>query len=203
MAIEEPAYEVLEQRHEYEVRRYPPYLVAEVDVPGNFNEAGDNAFRILAAYIFGKNRSEEKMKMTAPVVARRGEDGERMSMTAPVLSARNGAVTGTYTYAFVMEKKYTLDTLPEPLDSRIRIRETRARTVAVRRYSGRWTEENYRKNEARLLSALAADNIGLAGQPVLARFNSPFSLWFLRRNEVQVEIDWPDDQRDRQPSLSR
>ena len=203
MAIEEPAYEVLQQRHEYEVRRYPPYLVAEVDVPGNFNEAGDNAFRILAAYIFGKNRSEEKMKMTAPVVARRGEDGERMSMTAPVLSARNGGVTGTYTYAFVMEKKYTLDTLPEPLDSRIRIRETRARTVAVRRYSGRWTEENYRKNEARLLSALAADNIGLAGQPVLARFNSPFSLWFLRRNEVQVEIDWPDDQRDRQPSLSR
>jgi hypothetical protein len=112
MAIEEPSYEVLEQADEYEVRRYAPYLVVEVDVEGDFGEAGNKAFRLLSGYIFGDNQTEEKMSMTAPVESRPKEEGIRMSMTAPVTST--ASASDEYTYAFVMERKYTLDTLPQP-----------------------------------------------------------------------------------------
>lgn len=188
MAYEEPSYEVLVQAGEYEVRRYEPYLVAEVDVEGDFGEAGNQAFRLLAAYIFGDNQTEEKMSMTAPVESRTKEEGVRMSMTAPVIST--ASASGEYTYAFVMERKYTLDTLPRPRDPRIRLEERAARVMAVRRYSGRWTEGNYRKNEAQLLGALSSDGRRPIGAPILARYNSPFTPWFIRRNEVMVEIEW-------------
>jgi hypothetical protein len=187
MAYEEPSYEVLEQTVEYEVRRYEPYLVAEVDVEGDFGEAGNKAFRLLAVYIFGDNQNEEKMSMTAPVESRSREEGVRMSMTAPVTST--APVSGGYTYAFVMERKYTLDTLPKPRDPGIRLEERAARVMAVRRYSGRWTEGNYRKNEAKLMEALSADGRCSIGAPILARYNSPFTPWFMRRNEVMIEIE--------------
>jgi hypothetical protein len=92
-----------------------------------------------------------------------------------------------------MERKYTLDTLPRPLDERIRIREQPARVMAVRRYSGRWTEANYLENEAELMDALSADQRRAIDSPILARYNSPFTPWFLRRNEVMVEIEWPEE----------
>jgi hypothetical protein len=88
-----------------------------------------------------------------------------------------------------MERKYTLDTLPRPRDPRIRLEERAARVMAVRRYSGRWTEENYRRNEGKLMEALSADGRHPIGAPILARYNSPVTLWFLRRNEVMVEIE--------------
>jgi hypothetical protein len=190
MAYEEPSYEVLAQTDEYDVRRYQPYLVAEVDVEGDFGEAGNKAFRLLAAYIFGENQTEEKMSMTAPVESRTKEASVRMSMTAPVIST--ASASEEYTYAFVMEREYTLDTLPRPRDPRIRLREQAARVMAVRRYSGRWTEGNYRKNEAKLMEALSADGRHPIGAPILARYNSPFTPWFMRRNEVMVEIEWTE-----------
>jgi hypothetical protein len=190
MGIEEPSYEVLEQADEYEVRRYEPYLVAAVDVEGDFGEAGSEAFRLLSAYIFGDNETEEEMSMTAPVESRTKRDGVRMSMTAPVTST--ASASDEYTYAFVMERKYTLDTLPRPRDPRIRLEEQSARVMAVRRYSGRWTEGNYLKNEARLIEALSADGRRPIGAPTLARYNSPFTPWFMRRNEVMVELEWTE-----------
>ena len=188
MAYEEPRYEVLERTDHYEVRRYEPYLVAEVDVQGDFGEAGNKAFRLLAGYIFGDNQADEKMSMTAPVESRPKGDNLRMSMTAPVTSTASAA--DQYTYAFVMERKYTLDTLPRPRNPRIRLGEQEARVMAVHRYSGRWTEENYRENEAKLLEALSADGRRPIGAPILARYNSPFTPWFMRRNEVMIEIAW-------------
>lgn len=188
MAYEEPSYEVLEAADEYEVRRYAPYLVAEVDVEGDFGEAGNKAFRLLAGYIFGDNETEEEMSMTAPVESRPKDEGVRMSMTTPVTST--ASATGQYTYAFVMERKYTLALLPQPRDPRIRLRQQVARVMAVRRYSGRWTEGNYRKNEAKLMEALSADDRRPIGTPILARYNSPFTPWFMRRNEVMVRIEW-------------
>ena len=188
MATEEPAYEVLLETRHYEVRRYEPYIVAEVDVEGDMSSAGNTAFRILANYIFGDNEPGVKMAMTAPVESRAKSRGEKMAMTRPVLSDAPETGESVYTYAFVMEAKYTLNTLPAPRDSRIRIYEKPARTVAVRRYSGRWTEANYRKHEATLLQALATDRLATIGTPILARYNAPFTPWFMRRNEVQIEL---------------
>jgi hypothetical protein len=129
MAIEEPAYEVLLETKHYEVRRYQPYIVAEVDVDESFKRAGNSAFRVLAGYIFGDNVPQQKMAMTAPVESR---EGERMNMTAPVTS-RAGDGAGSFTYAFVMERKYTMDTLPRPNNPNIRLVQRPERIVAMRR----------------------------------------------------------------------
>ena len=187
MAIEEPEYQVVGQYDDVELREYAPYIVAEVDVQGEFGEAGGDAFRILAGYIFGDNAASEKMAMTTPVESRPSAKGEKMSMTAPVTAVAVGD-DGRTTYAFVMERKYSLQTLPVPNDNRIRIRTVPERTMAVRRYSGRWTEDKYLQNEKSLLSALDARGIQTVGRPVLARYNSPFSLPFMRRNEVMIVI---------------
>jgi hypothetical protein len=186
MALEEPDFEVLLETEDYEVRRYQSYIVAEVDLDGDFKAAGNDAFRILADYIFGNNEPGEKMKMTAPVESR---EGMRMNMTAPVTSTPADD-DSRVTYAFVMERKYTMDSLPAPTDPRIRIVERPARIMAVRRYSGGWSEKRYRENETALLDALQADRIEATGIPVFARYNAPFTPWFLRRNEVMIEIDW-------------
>lgn len=172
MAIEEPEYEVLSETDIYEIRRYAPYIVAEVDVDGDAGSAGNKAFRILAGYIFGDNEDDTRMKMTAPVGSQpAGDDANR------------------YTYAFVMERKYTLESLPRPDDPRIRLSEVEPRSMAAVRYTGRWTEKNYRQHLAELRQALAADGVATRGEPLLARYNSPFTPWFLRRNEILLELD--------------
>ncbi len=186
MAIEEPAYEVLLETKHYEIRRYEPYIVAEVDVDESFKRAGNSAFRVLAGYIFGDNVPQQKMAMTAPVESR---EGERMNMTAPVTS-RAGGGDGSFTYAFVMERKYTVDTLPRPNNPDIRIVQRPERIMAVHRYSGTWSEERYAEHEKTLLDALTIDRVAIVGVPVFARYNAPFTPWFLRRNEIMIEVDW-------------
>ena len=171
MAIEEPDFEVLEERDDYEIRRYSHHLVAEVDVVGK--DPGNRAFRILAGFIFGDNQSEEKMKMTAPVIS------------APVDES-------TTTFSFVMERKYTLDTLPEPNDERIRLLQRPGGVVAARRYSGGWSEKAVAENRQQLLDALAEDGVELLGDAELARYDSPFKPWFLRRNEIMIPVQWAE-----------
>jgi hypothetical protein len=189
MAIEEPRYEVLASTDDYEVRRYDSYIIAETDVEGSYKTSGNKAFRILAGYIFGDNQASEKMAMTAPVGSRAADDSVKMNMTAPVASAPSEDAADSYTYSFVMENKYSLETLPVPNDPRVRLRVVPERTVAVHRYSGSWSETNYLKHERVLLDALADDGVSTRGAPVSARYNAPFTPWFMRRNEVMIEID--------------
>ncbi|MDH4315579.1 MAG: heme-binding protein [Gammaproteobacteria bacterium] len=188
MAAEKPQYEVLVSTDAYEIRHYEPYIVAETVVEGTYATAGNKAFNILAGYIFGNNKTSEKMAMTAPVESRAARDSVTMNMTAPVISSASSTDIGFYTYAFVMERKYTLETLPVPNDPRVRIRSVPERTVAVHRYSGSWSKENYAEHERLLLGALDDDGISTLGTPVSARYNAPFTPWFLRRNEVMIEI---------------
>ena len=116
-ALEEPKYTVLKTYENFEIRNYDSYLVAEVDVEGAYNETGNEAFKILAGYIFGDNQSSMKMNMTAPVESEVYRSSEKMNMTAPVFSNKN--ING-YTYRFVMESKYSQETLPVPNNSKIR-----------------------------------------------------------------------------------
>ena len=164
MAVEEPTYEVLHTVGDIEFRQYDPYIVAEVSVDGR--SADRKAFMILAGYISGENESGTEMVMTAPVETRGSE------------------------YAFVMERQYSMETLPKPDDSRINLRNKPARVVAVLGFSGRWTERNIAKHERQLLDGLAELDIDTTSEPELARYNSPFTPWFLRRNEIVVAVDW-------------
>lgn len=192
MAIEEPKFDVLERQDDYEIRRYAPYIVAEVTVDGPMKDAGNEAFRILADYIFGSNSDATKMKMTAPVESQSATSGTRMKMTAPVISEQSDDDGERYRYAFVIEQKYDLDTVPKPLDGRIELRETKERVVAVRRFSGSWRESNFQKHTEKLMVALKRDGIEAVKQPYQARYNAPFVPTFFRRNEVIVEIAGAD-----------
>jgi len=187
MAIEEPAYEVLREARDYELRRYGSLLVAETEVEGSVGSAGNQAFRVLAAFIFGDNEPAESIAMTAPVIQSRSE---KMAMTAPVIQ-EEAEEPGRYVVQFTMPSTYTRDTLPRPTDPRVRIREVPSRTLAVRRYSGRWTVERYREEERALRRALGRDGIEAAPVAQWARYNSPFSLPPFRRNEVWIEVALP------------
>jgi len=192
MAIEEPKYEVLRTYPDFELRRYAPHLVAETEVTGDFDEVGSQAFRILAGYIFGNNRARGQMEMTAPVSQRLAAGkGEKLEMTAPVTQRPNGAGASTFVLSFVMPSRFALDTLPEPTDQRVRLREEPAKLMAVHGYTGTWSQSNYREHESLLLGAVGRADLRPLGAPVYARYNSPFSLWFLRRNEVMVQVEEP------------
>ncbi len=186
MAIEEPSFRVLEQDGAFALREYAPYVVAETRVESDFESAGNAAFQRLFRYISGQNVAQEKIAMTAPVTQARSEArGEKIAMTAPVtqVAAGNG-----YRVAFTLPSSYTLETAPTPLDKTIEIRAVPTQLVASWRYSGRWTESNYRESETRLREQMAKRDLEASGEPTLARYNPPFMPSFLRRNEVLIPV---------------
>ena len=186
-AIDEPTYTVVQKTDVFEVRQYAPYLVAEVVVPGPASEAGSQGFSLLGGYIFGKNKGERKLEMTAPVTqaAVAPAPPVKLDMTAPVTQA---AAPGGFVVQFVMPKGYTLATLPEPLDARVKLREVPGSRLAVIQFSGSWSQSAYQEQLQKLRSALSAAAIATTGEPVSSRYNSPFSLPFLRRNEIWLNL---------------
>lgn len=186
-AIEEPAYTVIQKTDVFEVRQYAPYLVAEVIVPGPASEAGSQGFSLLGGYIFGKNKGERKLEMTAPVTQTALESSPpvKLEMTAPVTQA---PAAGGFAVQFVMPKGYTLATLPEPVDAKVKLREVLGQRVAVIRFSGGWSQSAFEAQLQTLRAALATAGIQTQGEPVSSRYNSPFSLPFLRRNEIWLHL---------------
>ena len=183
-AIEEPEFEVVQRLDTVEIRQYAPYVVAEVNVPGPADSAGNRAFPLLAGYIFGKNKGERKMAMTAPVT--QTPTPVKMAMTAPVTQA---PVAEGYLVQFVLPKGVTLDTAPEPLDARVKIREVAAHRVAVVRFSGFWSEDNYQRHLTQLTTGLQAAGLRWKGEPVYSRYDAPWTPWFLRRNEIWLALE--------------
>ncbi|MEN9315982.1 MAG: hypothetical protein RIS35_2375 [Pseudomonadota bacterium] len=184
MAIEEPAHEVVQRLDDVEVRQYAPYVVAEVLVDGPADEAGNTAFPILAGYIFGKNRGARKLEMTAPVTQTAAP--VKLEMTAPVTQT---PTPGGYVVQFVLPRTVTRETAPEPIDPRVKLREVPGRRIAVIRYSGFWSQSNYDEHLSRLQAALRTAGIRWTGEPTLSRYDPPFKPWFLRRNEIWLELE--------------
>lgn len=182
-ATEEPDYQVVRNLDGAEVRQYAPYAVAEVVVPGPADDAGQQAFPILADYIFGKNKGERKLAMTAPVT--QVAVPVKLEMTAPVSQV---AVPGGIVVQFVLPKGVTAASAPEPLDARVMLREVAPAPVAVIRYSGFWSESNYAKHLAMLQQVLRTADLKWTGEPVYARYNAPFTPWFMRRNEIWLTL---------------
>jgi hypothetical protein len=183
MAIEEPPYSVVQRHEDFEVRRYEPYLVAQTVIQADAEAAGNRGFRALAAYIFGANKGARRIAMTAPVA----QAPLRIAMTAPV--AQSGGGDGRQVVQFMMPREWTRDTLPEPEDPAVVIAEMPARTLAVIAYSGTWSRERYEQHLATLREGLARAGLRERGEPVWARYDPPWKPWFLRRNEIWIEVD--------------
>jgi hypothetical protein len=183
-AIEEPDYELVQKLGEsVEIRRYPAYVVAEVLIAGPADEAGNQAFPILAGYIFGKNKGERKFAMTAPVT--QSSAPAKFAMTAPVTQS---AADGGTLVRFVLPKGVTLSSAPEPIDERVKLREVVGHTLAAIRYSGFWSQANEAEQFEQLRAALRTAKLTWVGEPVLARYNAPWTPWFLRRNELWLNL---------------
>ena len=186
-AIEEPAYEVLQKiGDDIEVRQYAPYVVAEVVIEADADEAGNLAFPILAGYIFGKNQGQKEFAMTAPVTQTAAPT--RLDMTAPVTQAAAPGAAGSHVVQFVLPKGVTLESAPQPLDARVKLREVPASRIAAIRYSGFWSESNYNEHLELLRAALKSSDLTPTGEPVFSRYNPPFMPWFLRRNEIWLPL---------------
>jgi effector-binding domain-containing protein len=183
MAIEEAQYDVAMQTNNFEVRYYAPHIVAETVVKGGLEDAGSKAFRLLFGYISGDNRSRRTVAMTAPVSQQ--ANSEKIEMTAPVGQRQ---VQDKWVVSFMMPAAYTMETIPVPENPKVTLRQVPGRRMAAVRYSGSWSEKGYLENKARLETWIQNNGFKIVGTPLWARYNAPFTPWFLRRNEILIPI---------------
>ncbi|MBN2590317.1 MAG: heme-binding protein [Sedimentisphaerales bacterium] len=183
VGIEKAKYTVISKEGNFEVRQYQPQIVAETIVDSDFDKAGNIAFRRLFDYISGNNRTKESISMTAPV--NQSNESEKISMTAPVNQQKS---EDKWVVSFLVPSKYTLETIPEPLDSNVTIREIPSQTIAAVRYSGTWSKKRYESHKSKLEQFISDKELQIIGEPIFARYDPPFQLWFLRRNEVLIPV---------------
>ncbi|WP_370624895.1 heme-binding protein [Polynucleobacter sp. JS-Fieb-80-E5] len=186
MATEEPKYTVLEKESPFEVRSYAPMLVAEVQVEGDLDSASGQGFRLIAAYIFGQNQVSEKIAMTAPVtVADQTIKSAKIAMTTPVGIEPNA---GKWTVSFVMPAEYTMETIPKPTNSQVQLRQIPAMKKAVISFTGFYNDQKVAEKTLELEQWIKSRNLQSAGAPNFARYNPPWTLPFMRRNEVMINL---------------
>lgn len=195
------SYEVEKKETNFEIRKYSDHVMAHVDVDAPFDDAMNIGFRILAGYIFGNNkkrsniemtvpveeerRSSEKISMTSPITEETLKESEKIRMTTPVTEE---ATENIHRISFVMPSKYSLDTLPEPEDSRIKFEEVNEVRMAALRFKGRVKEKLANEKIEQMKDWLKEHDITPKSNFIVAQYNNPAVPGFLRRNEILVEI---------------
>lgn len=190
--VEEPAFRVLGHEDGVELREYEPYVVAVTEVAGDYRGSLDQGFRRLAGFIFGGNTGSASIEMTAPVSLQRAEQpaaggGERIAMTAPVSITRGAAATWRITFA--MPSRYTMETLPRPIDPHVHLEPAPGGKVAALRFTGLAAEPTVERKRAELLERLQRLGRRPLGEPTLARYDPPWTPPFMRRNEILVPVE--------------
>lgn len=187
MATEEPTFTASLKEGAFEVRSYPALVAAQVSVTGTRDEASNAGFKLLAGYIFGGNTRKQSIAMTAPVVQAQAPS-EKIAMTAPVLQSSVPGQAGSWTVRFIMPSAYTLDTLPTPNDPKVQLIPVAPARFAVVTFSGLAYEDDVAQRTAELNTYIKNHALQPTAPPVLARYNPPWTPWFMRRNEVLVAI---------------
>jgi hypothetical protein len=185
MGTEQPKYEVVERLSpKIEIRQYAPRIAAETTVNSekSDNPRGD-AFRLIAGYIFGRNKKNQKIGMTSPVEVQSA--GTKIAMTAPVEVDKSN---GSTVMRFFMPSQYGMSELPQPLDPRVRLVEIPATVVAALQFSGTTSDEAASAKKEELLLAIKGSKWKPTGVPTALFYNPPWTLPFLRRNEVVVPV---------------
>ena len=180
--VEQLNYKILDDSKEYEIRLIDEHIIAETNLKGTFQSGGNDAFRIIAGYIFGNNKKKQKIAMTTPVIQ---EESEKIAMTTPVIIDDE---TKDSKFSFVMPSEYTLDTLPEPIDSRVKLVKVEPYKVAVLRFSGFFRDNNYKKHKEELINYLERDNLRFS-RIISAGYNPPWTPPFMTRLEVWAVLE--------------
>jgi DNA gyrase inhibitor GyrI len=185
---EEAAYKLLQEQGQFQIRQYEPLVVATTQVDGDIDEAGKQAFRRLFDYISGGNRSQQEIAMTTPVLASVNTTikGEKIAMTAPVTSEKQDR---GWRFSFVLPAAFTLQNAPVPSDERVSLAQLSSRRVAVKQYPGSWSQAKFDDNAELLSQWLRQHQFQPSSPPRLARYDPPWTLPFLRRNEVLIDIE--------------
>jgi hypothetical protein len=183
---EQQRYDVVRTESSFEVRHYPEHVVAEVEVDGSFESAGNTAFRPLVGYIGGRNDTSTGLAMTAPVIQRRDE-----RLPQDVETTTTIADNGRYVVSFVLPDDVTAATVPAPSDPKVTVRVVPEEYAAAVRFSGRWTASSYRDKVAALTTALGEAGLTATGPARFARFDPPWTPWFMRHNEVVIPVAAP------------
>ena len=181
--VEKPDYKVIQSEQNIEIRKYEPMIIAEVEVDGKREDAIGDGFRRLADYIFGNNTVQQDITMTAPV---QQQESQKIAMTAPVQQQSTGK---SWRMSFVMPSKYSMDSLPVPNNNRVRLKDILTKKFVVIEFSGTNSNENVTEHENQLMNYIEANQINIIGSPKYAFYNAPWTLPFLRRNEVMIEIN--------------
>jgi hypothetical protein len=186
--VEHADYSVVKRMKGYEIREYPAHIVAQTKVQGPYGKSLSNGFRIIAGYIFGGNTKKESIAMTSPVVMQKGESSnasESIAMTAPVVATAEG---DSQLISFGMPRSYTLETLPTPNDSRVKIVMIPAKKYGVMRFSWYRSDVRIKRTQEKLILALARDGLISEGAFAYAGYNAPWTPPWMARNEVLVEL---------------
>lgn len=186
--VEQMDYTVEKKMNGYEIREYPAHLVAQTTIKGSTNGSINSGFSILAGYIFGGNTRKESIAMTAPVVAQNEKNArasENIAMTAPVIATTEG---DSQIISFGMPHSYTLETLPTPNDSRVKIVMIPAKKYAAMRFGWYRSDAKIKSMQEKLLSLLARDGVATEGSAAYAGYNAPWTPPWMTRNEVLVEL---------------
>ena len=182
--VEEARYKTIVKEGRFQVREYADAVIAETVVDEDYGRAGNVAFRRLAGYIFGNNKSRARIAMTAPVLQQKAS--EKIPMTAPVLQEKSGQ---GWRMTFVLPAKYTLQDAPEPSDPKVTIKAEKGRKVAVVRYPGWLSAASMERNAAKLRNWLEQKRYKAISEPRLAAYDPPWTVPFLRRNEVHIDSE--------------
>jgi hypothetical protein len=183
--VAEPPFTSVFKQGDFEIRDYAPQVVAEVTVSSNSREPANDGFRPLAGYIFGGNAPRTQIAMTAPVTR---QQGARIAMTAPVTRQATGA---SWNIRFIMPAGSRLETMPRPNDPNVRLMEEPGKRYAVIRFSGLGQQATLDQKTALLRTFVAERGLTARGNPVIAFYDPPFTVPFMRRNEVWLEVARP------------
>ena len=167
--VEKPKYQVVSSQANIEIRKYNPMIIALVEVQGERKEAIRGGFKMLADYIFGNNKSKEDIPMTAPVRQQKFQENWQIS--------------------FIMPSEYNMETLPQPNNKNISLKELPSKKYIVINFSGMISDQNIALNEEKLKKYIFENEIQSLSTPIYAFYNPPWILSFMRRNEIMMEIN--------------
>jgi DNA gyrase inhibitor GyrI len=169
MANEQPDYTVKKKDIEFEIRQYTNFLTATVESEGERDDAISKGFRILFKYISGENKNKESI-----------------SMTVPVMQKSTG--NNKWNVSFVVPKKFNLQNVPQPDNQSVKIINNPNLKVIVITFSGLFSNENIKENEAKIRNYIKEKGLKIEEPAIYAGYNSPWTLWFLKRNEVLFKL---------------
>ncbi len=188
MAIETPRYKVLKKNGRIELRKYRGYILASVEIKANsYNSAANQAFSILADFIFGNNVTSSQISMTAPAISKRLETSEKIAMTAPVSASKLD--NQTYLISFTMPAIYSIENLPKPNNKNVKIQYIPSHEIAVIRFSGYTTDSKIEKMATELKNWADVEKIKFSGDLIVSRYDPPWKPGFIRRNEISYTLD--------------